>query len=139
MPRNVITLLFIGCLMLGKNSQAAVVDSYYCESSDNNSIPPESLKLSTFADGSASVILGDQSAWIQTPNQTRLSGTEIFYRFELRPKWDSGRESILKIYLSRFSLKLHGSREDRFEGQVVIVKKYNEFQCRKEPLIKFSQ
>jgi len=137
MARIVFRAFFGGCLWLAINSCVAIADSFYCELFFDGSVPPVSLRLDTFTDGSASAVLGDQSIWIQTSKQTKLSATEVFYQFQLEPKSPSERESFLKLYLSRFSLKLYGRREDRFDGKVVSVTEYNSMQCRKEAVIKF--
>ena len=126
---------FVGFFLLAMNSYIATADSYYCESIQDDSFPPESLRLNTFSDGSVSVVLGDNSIWIQKANQTELSATEIFYRFKLQPKLAKKRESYLEIYLSRFSLKLYGRKEEHFKGKIIAVKEYNEMQCKKEPVI----
>ena len=135
MPRIVFKSLFGGFFLLAMISRIAMADSFYCELSFDDSVPPVSLKLDIFTDGSASAVLDDQSFWIQTEKQIRLSSTEVFYQFQLEPNSPSQRESLLELYLSRFSLKLYGRREDRIKGEVVSIAEYNNMQCRKEAVI----
>ena len=135
MPRIVFKVLFSAGLILAISSRIAIADTLYCELFFDRSIQPVSLKLDIFADGSASAVLDDQSVWIQSAKETKLSSTEVFYQFQLEPKPPSQRESLLELYLSRFSLKLSGRREDRVKGEVVSITEYNNMQCRKEVVI----
>ena len=135
MPRIVFKVLFSAFLVLAISARIAIADTLYCEVFFDSSIRPVSLKLDIFADGSASAVLDDQSFWIQTEKQIRLSSTEVFYQFQLEPNSPSQRESLLELYLSRFSLKLYGRREDRVKGEVVSIAEYNNMQCRKEVVI----
>ena len=135
MPRIVFKVLFSAFLVLVISARIVIADTLYCEVFFDSSIQPVSLKLDIFADGSASALLDDQSVWIQRAKETRLSSTEVFYQFQLEPKPPSQRESLLELYLSRFSLKLYGRREDRVKGEVVSIAEYNNMQCRKEVVI----
>ena len=135
MPRIVVSAIFGWFLLLVMNSRIAMADSFYCELSFDDSIPPVSFKLDIFADGSVSAVLDDKSVWIQKEKESILSSTEVFYQFQLEPKSPSERDSFLKIYLSRFSLKLHARREDRSKGKVVSVTEYNNMQCRERAVI----
>ena len=135
MPRIVFKVLFSAFLVLAISARIVIADTLYCEVFFDSSIQPVSLKLDIFADGSASAVLDDQSVWIQSAEETKLSSTEVFYQFQLEPKPPSQRESLLELYLSRFSLKLYGRREDRVKGEVVSIAEYNNMQCRKEVVI----
>ena len=136
MPRIIFKALFGAALILALSSRIAIAESLYCELFFDSPIPPASLKLDIFADGSASAVLDDHSIWIQTTKRSRLSSTEVFYHFQLEPKSPSQRESLLELYLSRFSLKLFAHREDSAKGEVVSITEYNNMQCRKEAVIK---
>ena len=136
MPRVVYKVLFGAGLVLAISARIVIADTLYCELFFDSSIQPVSLKLDIFADGSASAVLDDHSIWIQTTKRSRLSSTEVFYHFQLEPKSPSQRESLLELYLSRFSLKLFARREDSAKGEVVSITEYNNMQCRKEAVIK---
>ena len=76
MPRIVFKSLFGGFLLLAMSCRIALADSFYCELTFDDSVPPVSLKLDIFTDGSASAVLDDQSFWIQTEKHIRLQRAE---------------------------------------------------------------
>ncbi len=135
MPRFSFKSLFVGVLPFAMCSSITIADTFYCEVILDGSVPPVSLKLDIFTDGSASAVLDDQSVWIQLAEEVNISSTEVFYQFRLEPKSPSERESSLELYLSRFSLKLYGRREDKFKEKVISVTELKNMQCKKEPLI----
>ena len=57
MPRIVLKSLFGGFLLLAMSFRIALADSFYCELTSDDSVPPVSLKLDIFTDGSASAVL----------------------------------------------------------------------------------
>ncbi len=135
MPRISFRSLFVGTLLFTIGSSITIADTFYCEVIYDGSVPPVSLKLDIFTDGSVSAVLDDQSVWTQPAEGAKISSTQVFYQFWLEPKSPSERESSLELYLSRFSLKLYGRREDKFKGKVISVTELKSMQCKKEPLI----
>ncbi len=139
MPKTRLNVFFLLSVFSCLAANVALAETFYCEADVADSMPPVSLRLSTFTDGTTSAVLQDGSNWTGTASNSTLDSTGVFYRFSLKLRVESERDSSLKLFLSRFSLKLYGRREDRNKGKLLSVSEYSHLQCFQEVIQIFPE